>query len=1634
MSSLTRKSSWERPSSLYSTGSGGTESSSYTKPSYSSDSSGYSSTASKFSSTGSSTGPASWRASLTSSDSNSSLPAPASKYGSRPVSGASTDSGGGAVARSWRETFSKEDVGGSKYGSLREDGGEGRYSSLSRDKESRQSSRFSNSYNTDTASSLTRDKESRQSRTEGSSRFSSSYTTEPTNTSSLSEGSSRFTRENADTSSTTSRFNTDTAATTTGSGLTRDKESRQSRTDGSSRFSSNYSTTEPSTTSLTRDKETRQSRFSSAENKYSSDTSSLTRDKESRQSRTYNSDNKYITDNNYAPTNKYSSQNRDNNKNFLASSEEVGKSASKNGLAESSNGTAGREEGGSSRFGYSGFESILAKYGRNTGGGESQSGTVEPAGQTSNPTTTNPAPPPTPAHYNSKRDSSSALDTLSPPVCRPQHAASLTVTSPAYSRTNSNSSTTTELAGVTPYTRQLSGETGTGSLERRASKKLPGLSGLPGPFSATERSVERSNAVQDKIEQTLAKHRGPGEAGRAREPSMQRTSREEVERVERSDRCRVLQDRGTSPDPQLPHPDPAPATATRVGRNSEPYSVRRTSFLQPDTREAAVQTDAFFLKKRSKEDDSSFDYFDHVTRSFKFASSAEKDKIAERLETHKEKEAEEATKFRFSQAPLAGLLPGYQATKPDPTTAESSSVYEKALERTLENNSVADQAQTESEWETETDEEPAVEANAEPSKLEDALAKLDMLDLDSDDDNRYNGYSKTIKSKDKSPETTVAQSIVTPVIIEPPPISNGFVTNGYIEKVEIKQDDIKAEDAEEEAEEAEEANEEPASTFISDMVDIDDLLCKGSHFVAFDSPVAFEQEEEEEEEEEETPVQSKTNSGDFSTAKPINNVIDEDEQPWWKDPDKVAEVNKPDLTQAKKSSQLDDKPWWEANGDTEEGNAETEEAAGEKVEEKEEEGEESEWESEYEEAEEEEGEEEEGEWEYYYDGEEEDEVSKALDAATQRRTTESEPDERKEWILQGLQQIIPKMPSRSKNHVEDEGSDANENCFDEKEEDEEIRIQQMTEPEQKGYKDWLEAAAMDLHDEESGENLEVMSPVSEEAPIIAEAVLELTAEEKKTKSKANKIVEKLKNTEGSDLKKVLFSLKTFFQEDKNLVHEFNSAGGLAQLVLLGKEDEPQLQNFILRALGQIMLYVDGMQGVMENTQAIELLYRLIASQNKLVVKTAIKLLLVFIEYNESNYVILIDAVKNVAGAVVEGEEEAEPSLPWHNLVSVMVAGDVVDAELCTYALTLVNKTLYEIDDQATFFDQSDYMEDLGIDKVTRLTSNDEVPSTLLEEIQLYNVALKQEDGEQVTEEDISALYQDASLRLRTSLRTKAPARAHIPRKSLRHKIARLQTTEPDPNTGEIEGVSFRDLKRVLAKHGLPTSHSGHSLEQLEQLTGAPAKARTVFLSKLARGETETPVPAASPEPDEREGETQWERIQAATTRELRICDIDFTDLAEEEAEEKAGGSGAGSDAPPPPPPPPGSTVPGPPPPPGCPPPPPAAPAPPAMPLPPKNAQDALNPITNYRKTKKTIKLFWRECRENPREKTVWDDMTPVSVDQKNLEYLFESRGREAMAKENSKNQVFVPLKEIVVLDNKRSNFINIGMTKFPPPR
>lgn len=61
-------------------------------------------------------------------------------------------------------------------------------------------------------------------------------------------------------------------------------------------------------------------------------------------------------------------------------------------------------------------------------------------------------------------------------------------------------------------------------------------------------------------------------------------------------------------------------------------------------------------------------------------------------------------------------------------------------------------------------------------------------------------------------------------------------------------------------------------------------------------------------------------------------------------------------------------------------------------------------------------------------------------------------------------------------------------------------------------------------------------------------------------------------------------------------------------------------------------------------------------------------------------------------------------------------------------------------------------------------------------------------------------------------------------------------------------------------------------------------------------------------------------------------------------------------------------------------------------------------------------------------------MEPANVDTAIIEYLFENRAKEVSQGKDTKQTQMSSAREIIVLDHKRSNAINIGMTKLPPPR
>ncbi|XP_011179805.2 uncharacterized protein LOC105210497 isoform X4 [Zeugodacus cucurbitae] len=218
------------------------------------------------------------------------------------------------------------------------------------------------------------------------------------------------------------------------------------------------------------------------------------------------------------------------------------------------------------------------------------------------------------------------------------------------------------------------------------------------------------------------------------------------------------------------------------------------------------------------------------------------------------------------------------------------------------------------------------------------------------------------------------------------------------------------------------------------------------------------------------------------------------------------------------------------------------------------------------------------------------------------------------------------------------------------------------------------------------------------------------------------IIEKLLSSEGSELRRALFSLKQVFQEDKDLVHAFVALGGLNCLVRVGNGADQNYQNYILRALGQVMLYVDGMNGVMKHEPTMQWLYSLIASNYRSVVKTALKLLLVFVEYAETNCYVLVNAIHAV--------DKTQGTLPWSNLMRLLKDYDNADAELVIYATSLINKTLAGLNDQDSFYDESDLLEQQGMESVIqRYMSKPGTDLDLLDQLQLYEAVLKFEDGE-----------------------------------------------------------------------------------------------------------------------------------------------------------------------------------------------------------------------------------------------------------------------------------------------------------------
>ncbi|XP_021787767.1 FH1/FH2 domain-containing protein 1 isoform X4 [Papio anubis] len=535
--------------------------------------------------------------------------------------------------------------------------------------------------------------------------------------------------------------------------------------------------------------------------------------------------------------------------------------------------------------------------------------------------------------------------------------------------------------------------------------------------------------------------------------------------------------------------------------------------------------------------------------------------------------------------------------------------------------------------------------------------------------------------------------------------------------------------------------------------------------------------------------------------------------------------------------------------------------------------------------------------------------------------------------------------------------------------------------------------------------------------------------------RVNAILEKLYGSSGPELRRSLFSLKQIFQEDKDLVPEFVHSEGLSCLIRVGAAADHNYQSYILRALGQLMLFVDGMLGVVAHSETIQWLYTLCASLSRLVVKTALKLLLVFVEYSENNAPLFICAVNSVANAT--------GAPPWANLVSILEEKNGTDPELLVYTVTLINKTLAALPDQDSFYDVTDALEQQGMEAlVQRHLGTAGTDVDLRTQLVLYENALKLEDG------DIEEAPGGGGRRERRKPSSEEGKRS---RRSLEGGGCPARALEPGARFLENVAAAETEKQVALAQgraetlaEAMPSEAEGHpdarQLWDSPETAPAPRTPQSPAPCVLLRAqrslepESKEPLMPASPK-----AEPIWELPTRAPN--LSIGDLDFSDLGEEEDQDMLNVESveAGKEVPAPAPPLPLlSGVPPPPPPP--PPPPIKGPFPPPPPLPLAAPLPHSLPDSSALPTKrKTVKLFWRELklagghgvsasRFGPCA-TLWASLEPVSVDTARLEHLFESRAKEVLP---SKKAGEGRRTMTTVLDPKRSNAINIGLTTLPP--
>ena len=115
------------------------------------------------------------------------------------------------------------------------------------------------------------------------------------------------------------------------------------------------------------------------------------------------------------------------------------------------------------------------------------------------------------------------------------------------------------------------------------------------------------------------------------------------------------------------------------------------------------------------------------------------------------------------------------------------------------------------------------------------------------------------------------------------------------------------------------------------------------------------------------------------------------------------------------------------------------------------------------------------------------------------------------------------------------------------------------------------------------------------------------------------------------------------------------------------------------------------------------------------VKTSLKLLIVFAEYTESNAVLILNAVTHV-------DRTAKRSL-WSNAMKILNEMDNSSSDVVLLIITLFNTVLSVVPDQDTFYDMTDALENQGMQRCTQFyLSKASAEPELVEQFNIYDVS------------------------------------------------------------------------------------------------------------------------------------------------------------------------------------------------------------------------------------------------------------------------------------------------------------------------